>query len=109
MPHSLRSFLLLGTLLIAQAAQAYLDEDDEDEDDRPGRTRIETVDTPKARYQARMDMLNARIEMRRKYCKATSRGSMDYCSKEVEQAEREGRYKIEQAYKDELAKEGAEE
>ena len=102
MPRSLRAVLLLGALLLVQGAQAYLDEDDED---RPSRTKIETVDSPKARYQARMDMLNARVDMQRKYCKATSRGGMDYCSKEVDQHEREQRYRIEQSYKDDLAKE----
>ena len=105
MPRSLRAVLLLGALLLVQGAQAYLDEDDEDDEDRPSRTKIETVDSPKARYQARMDMLNARVDMQRKYCKATSRGGMDYCSKEVDQYEREQRYRIEQSYKDDLAKE----
>ena len=106
MPHSLRAVLLLGALLFAQGVQAYLDEDDEDDEDRPSRTRIEIVDSPKARYDARMDALKARIDMRRQYCKATSRGGMDYCSKEVDQAEREGRSSIELMYKQELEKEG---
>ena len=107
MPRSFRHLLLLGALLVVQGAHAYVDdEDDEDEEDRPSRTRIETVDTPKARYQVRMDALKARLEMQRNYCKASSRGGMDYCTKEVDQFEREQRYKIEQSYKDELAKEG---
>lgn len=109
MPRSLRAVLLLGALLLAHAAQAYLDEDDEDDEDRPSRTRIETVDTPKARYQVRMDALKARMEAKRNWCKATSRGGMDYCSKEADQFEREQRYQIEQSYKDELAKEGTKE
>ena len=107
MPHSLRAVLLLGALLCAQGVQAYLDEDDEDDEDHPSRTKIEIVDTPKARYQARMDALNARIDYQRKVCKASSRGGMDYCSKQVDQSEREGRSNIEFMYKAELEKEGA--
>lgn len=106
MPLLRRSLLLLCTLLTLQAAHAYEDDDD-DEEDRPARLRVEKVDSPKARYRARMDMLNARVEAQRNWCKATAHGGMDYCSKEVDQVEREGRYKIEQAYKDELAKESA--
>ena len=106
MPRSFRHLLLLGALLVVQGAHAYVDDEDDDDEDKPTHARVETIDTPKARYQARMDMLNARVEMQRKWCKATSHGAMDYCTKEVDQNEREQRYKIEQSYKDELAKEG---
>ena len=105
-----RLVFVLGALLLAQGLHAMEPDDgseDEDEDRPTTQARVAHADTAKARYEARMAMLNAQLTHGREYCKAIRASGADYCTKEVDQKEYEGRFKIQQAYKDELAKEQA--
>ena len=109
MSPALRLMLLAAALLSLQVVHAYSDdEEDEDEDEgyrnRP-RSSVRAV-TPRDRYEAKLDMLNARLERQRLMCKAQGSSGMSYCAKAVDQAEYEGRHAIEREYKEALAKEG---
>jgi len=53
-------------------------------------------------------MLNAQVERKRQYCKLSRAQGKDYCLKEADQAEREGRYKLAKELEDALAKAGGE-
>ncbi len=110
MSRTLRLLLLAAALLSLQAAHAYSEDDAEDDEDEGYRNRprsaVRAV-TPRDRYEARLDMLKARIEYQHRVCKAQRSGGMSYCEKAVDQAEREGRFNIDKEYKEALARESA--
>lgn len=102
--------LALGLLLIQQSALAANYDDEDDDDDEPvshSVRRVEVPKTPLARYNARMETFKAQIEVKRDKCRLSSSMSLDFCTREVDQAELQGRHKIETQYKEELAQEAA--
>jgi hypothetical protein len=104
--------LMLGMLLLQQGAMAanYDDEDDEDEPcERRTVVRQTVPKTPDARFQARMEALKEQMAARRADCKLRATISLDFCAKEIDHAEFEGRHRIEAQYKDDLAKAAAQE
>lgn len=113
MPHVFRPLLLVLACLIALPALAISPPDDDDDDDgstfsqRNRRTTVVHATTPKDRYKAKLEMLNARVEYQREVCKRSSRSNMDFCMKTVDQAEYKGRNDLENEYKADLAKAAA--
>jgi len=109
MSQRLRLLLICFLLSLVPVAHAFYDdyEDDEDyEEDQP--RKAVRADTPRDRYDAKLDMLNAQIERKRQICKLSRAQGKDYCLKEADQAEREGRYKLAKELEAALAKEGGE-
>ena len=108
MTQTLRLLLLAAALLTTLGVQAFEDDDEDDEDYAAKPRTTVRSDTPKDRYLAKLDMLNAKVEYRRNVCKYTrSSGAGDYCTKEVDQLEREGRLNIEKEFKAAMEKERA--
>ena len=109
MSQSLRLLLVCFALCLCHPAQAFYDDYDDDEDaEEDGTPLVIRADTPRDRYNAKLDMLNAQVERKRQFCKLSRARGKDYCLKEADQAEREGRYKLAKELEDALAKAGGE-
>jgi len=110
MSQRLRLLFICLSLCLCHPAQAFYDdyEDDEDYEEEDGAPRVIRADSPRDRYNAKLDMLNAQLERKRQFCKLSRAQGKDYCLKEADQAEREGRYKLARELEKELAKEGGE-
>ena len=99
--------LALSALLLQQSALAARYEDDDD-DDEPTRAKVlqpAQPQTPATRYKARLELLKDQIQIRRDDCKVRSATALEFCGREIDQAELEGRHRLEVQYKEELAKE----
>lgn len=109
MSHRLRLILICCLLTLVSTAHAFYDdyEDDEDYDEDQPRKAVR-VDTPRDRYDAKLDILNAQVERRRQICKLSRAQAADFCVKEADQYEREGRYKLKKELEEALAKAGGE-
>ena len=104
----LRLVLLCCSLCVANLAHAFYDDYDDDEDAGEDAPKVVRADSPRDRYNAKLDILNAQVERKRQFCKLSRAQGKDYCLKEADQAEREGRYKLARELEEALAKEGGE-
>ncbi len=96
-----RLLVLLCGLLVLPAVHAFADDyddNDDEEDYKTKQTRVTRLETPRDRYNAKLEMLNAKVERRRQICKNQRSSGADYCMKEADQVEYEGRREL----KDEL-------
>jgi|GEM_PF-1705317 len=96
-----RLLVLLCGLLVLPAVHAFADDyddNDDEEDYKTKRTHVTRLETPRDRYNAKLEILNAKVERRRQICKLQHANSADFCMKEADQLEYEGR----RALKDEL-------
>jgi len=99
--------LVLRGLLLQQSALAARYDDDDDDDDEPTRAKLmqpAQPQTPEARDKARLELLKDQIQIRRDDCKVRSATALEFCGREIDQAELEGRHRLEVQYKKELAK-----
>ena len=96
----------LSALLFQQSALAarYDDDDDDEESTRPAVSQPAQPQTPATRYKARLALLKDQIQIRRDDCKVRSATALEFCGREIDQAELEGRHRLEVQYKEELAK-----
>ncbi|MSQ66759.1 MAG: hypothetical protein EXR83_00995 [Gammaproteobacteria bacterium] len=99
--------LTLSAAVFLTLSNAWAVDDEEDSvQPRDGRPVVHTS-SPQDIYDAKVSMLEARVEAKRNYCKATGSKGLDYCSKEADQMEREGQYRLKAELKAALAKQPA--
>ena len=100
--------LVLGALLLQQGAlAASYDDDDDDDADNPAVTQQKQPRTPAEIYKARLELLKEQIHARREDCNVRAGNSLEFCGREIDQAELLGRHKLKVQYEKELADEAA--
>lgn len=93
---TLYALLMLGAAsLSAPAVLAFADDEEGD--------RVIYADSPKDRYEARLDMLESQAEARRAQCRGNGIGGKSYCSQEVDKELRKKRRELKDQYEAELA------
>lgn len=93
------SALLVAALLAAPGAFAFADDEDGD--------RVIYANSPKDRYEARIEMLENQAEMRRSQCRRSSgMAGRSYCTQEIEKELREKKRAAKAKYEEELAAAG---
>ncbi len=95
MPLSLL-ILLLTTLPAVPAAFAFADDDEGD--------RVIYADSPKDRYEAKLELLENQAEARRAQCRGSGIGGRNYCTQEIEKDLRTKKRDLKLQYEAELAK-----
>lgn len=87
--------LLCAASLSAPAALAFADDEEGD--------RVIYADSPKDRYEARLDMLESQAEARRAQCRGTGVGGKSFCTQEIEKELRAKRRELKDKYEAEIA------
>lgn len=86
--------LLCATTLLAPTVHAF----DDDEGDR-----VIYADSPKDRYEARLQMLENQADARRAQCRGSGIGGKSYCAQEVDKDLRIKKRELKDRYEAELA------
>lgn len=89
------SALTLVLLLGAPSAFAFADDDEGD--------RVIYADSPKDRYDARIEMLDNQAEARKAQCRGSGIGGRSYCTQEIDKELREKKREAKAKYEAETA------
>jgi len=103
--HKVLSLAILATVFLT-LSNAWADDEEKDDAPQDGRPVVHTS-SPQDVYEAKLGMLESRVEAKRNYCKASGAKGLDYCSKEADQMEREGQSRLKAELKAALAKQPA--
>ena len=103
--HKVLSLAILATVFLT-LSNAWAEDEEKDDALQDGRPVVHTS-SPQDVYEAKLSMLESRVEAKRNYCKATGAKGLDYCSKEADQMEREGESRLKAELKAALAKQPA--
>jgi len=87
--------LLCAATLLAPTVHAFEDDDDGD--------RVIYADSPKDRYEARLQLLESQAEARRAQCRGNGIGGRSFCAQEVDKDLRMKRRALKDSYEAELA------
>jgi len=87
--------LVLGLLLAAPSAFAFADDDEGD--------RVIYADSPKDRYEAKIEMLENQAEARKAQCRGSGIGGRSYCTQEIDKELREQKREAKAKYEAEIA------
>jgi len=89
------SALTLVLLLGAPSAFAFADDDEGD--------RVIYADSPKDRYDAKIEMLDNQAEARKAQCRGSGIGGRSYCTQEIDKELREKKREAKAKYEAETA------
>lgn len=87
--------LLFAAAVLAPAVHAFEDDDDGD--------RVIYADSPKDRYEARLQMLESQADARRAQCRGNGIGGKSFCTQEVDKDLRIKKRELKDRYEAELA------
>lgn len=87
--------LLCAATLLAPTVHAFDDDDDGD--------RVIYADSPKDRYEARLQMLENQADARRAQCRGNGIGGKSYCAQEIDKDLRIKKRELKDRYEAELA------
>ncbi|MGE3773115.1 MAG: hypothetical protein AB7I32_09335 [Gammaproteobacteria bacterium] len=88
-------FVVLALLLAAPPAFAFADDDEGD--------RVIYANSPKDRYEAKIEMLENQADARKAQCRGSGIGGRSYCTQEIDKELREKKREAKAKYEAEIA------
>lgn len=90
--------VVLALLLAAPSAFAFADDDEGD--------RVIYANSPKDRYEAKLEMLENQADARKAQCRGSGIGGRSYCTQEIDKELRDKKREAKAKYEAELAAPG---